>query len=115
MILNIVFIDTNICNEDGTYRIDYTVAKGKKLQIGERVIAYQDDEEWDAQIVYNGNNWGVEILSEARMISNDKRIGHVEGFWEGYFCQLRILSKVLEQVGVKKEIIQEVFNRLYGN
>lgn len=113
--LNIVFIDTNMRNEDGTYYIDNTIAKGKRLQIGERVVAYQDDEEWDAQILCNGNNWGVKILSEARMISNDRKVGHEEGFWEGYYCQLRIFFKILEEVGIKKEIIREVFNRFYGD
>lgn len=113
--MNTVFIDTNICNKDGTYYIDHIVAKGKKLQIGEYVIAYQEDEEWDAQVSYDGNNWGIIILSEARTISSDRRRGHVEGFWEGYYCQLRNFFKVLEQVGIKKEIIQEALNQFYGD
>ena len=41
------------------------------------------------------------------------RLTHKEGFWEGYYCQLRELSKVLEQVGIKKETVEEIFDRYY--
>ena len=69
-----VFIDTNLLNHDGSYYLDLMLASVKRLKVGDIVVAYQDDEEWDAQICFNNNKWGVRLTSEARIISYERKV-----------------------------------------
>ncbi len=112
MLLKLVLFDTNSYNEDGTYWIDDIVIRGKNLKIGERVIVYQDNEEWEAEITFDGENWGVKLLSDAWVVSDDRCKGRHEGFYDGYYCQLRFVDRVLEQLDIKEDVRKEVLRRL---
>ena len=47
----------------------------------EKVIAYQDADSWDAEIVYADHKWGVVLLSDAKEISRERQEGYREGFF----------------------------------
>lgn len=57
---------------------------------GERVVAYQDDDEWDGIVRYDssepeGRQWYIELDgSSYRQISSDKHRGRTEGFRSGF-------------------------------
>ncbi|MCM1119236.1 MAG: hypothetical protein NC543_07745 [bacterium] len=91
-----IFIDTNSVNEDGSFYIDELLVKNMGLIAGERVIAYQDADSWEAQIVLCKDRWGAVLNTESREISPDRQEGHAEGFWRGYYVQSRRLISVLE-------------------
>ena len=107
----IIFFDTNMSNLDGSYHIDEIVIRRKKIKAKDKVIIYQDGEEWDAVVTYSENNWGVKIISEARRVSEDKRNAYTEGFWEGYYCKLANLRKVLGEFHLSQEDIDSIENR----
>ena len=107
-----VFVDTNLVNENGTLCINEIVINSMELHDGEKVIAYQDADSWDAEIVYADHKWGVVLLSDAKEISRERQEGHREGFWEGYYVQSMRLIRVLEDLSFSADVIQNVRNKL---
>lgn len=104
----VVFIDTNWTNYKGFYYVDELVIKSKHLKYGDKVIAYQDDEEWDAEVLVVDDCWGVIIKSEARVISKERQEGHQEGYWEGCYVQRKILLQLLNELQASEELISKV-------
>ena len=47
-----VFIDTNLRTQNNTIQISKFIADNMELQAGERIIAYQEADSWEAEIVY---------------------------------------------------------------
>jgi len=106
-----VFFDTNMPNSDGSYYVDEIIITGKNLEVGDEVIAYQEGEEWEAIITYN-DGWGVKLASSATEISVEKETGYKEGFWEGYYCQLLNLTKVLKQVEISEKDVYFILSKM---
>lgn len=104
----VVFIDSNCTNDDGSYYIEELIVKSKKLKKGDAVIAYQDNEEWDAEISFSNNKWGAILKSEARLISQERYEGHKEGYWEGCYNQRHILLILLENLQAPETLILEI-------
>lgn len=52
-----IFIDTNSIDENGNFYINEIIAKNMKLRNGEKVVAYQDGDSWEAKIVCCENKW----------------------------------------------------------
>ena len=46
------------------------------LQVGEKVIAYQDSDWWEAEIVFENDNWGVVLNSDTYVVSRERQEGH---------------------------------------
>lgn len=107
-----IFIDTNSVNEDGSYYLDEIVIQGLGISVGERVIAYQDEDSWEAEVVMCGEKWGATLVSDSRQISPERQEGHAEGFWQGYYVQGRRLIYVLEQLNYSAKAIDEIKDRL---
>lgn len=110
--MNTIFIDTNSANEDGSYYIDELLIKNMKLSIGEKVIAYQDADAWEAEIVLCGNKWGVVPVSDSREISPERHEGHTEGFWWGYYVQSSRLVCALEKLNYSARAIADIKKEL---
>lgn len=107
-----IFIDTNSVNEDGSYYVDELLIKNMELSVGEKVIAYQDEDSWEAEIVMCGNKWGALFVSDSREISAERQQGHTEGFWSGYYVQSRRLIYVLEHLNYSAQAIDEIKEKL---
>ena len=106
--MKVVFIDTNDINENGTLHITETFIKNMKLNENEEVIAYQDLDSWNAKIVFDGKEWGVALISEAKEISKERYEGQREGFWEGYYLQSARMIQVLEKLNYSTDEIERV-------
>ena len=52
-----IFIDTNLRTQNNTIQISKFIADNMELQVGERVIAYQEADSWEAEIVYENGEW----------------------------------------------------------
>ena len=75
-----LFIDTNLINKNGSIQINDMLVKNLDLQVGEKIIVYQDADSWQAEVVYDKNCWSVMIISEAQAIKEEHKQGHEEGF-----------------------------------
>ena len=107
-----IFIDSNSVNEDGSYYIDELLIKNMRLCVGEKVIAYQDADAWEAEITLCGDKWGAVTVSDGREISPERQEGHAEGFWWGYYVQSKRLVHVLEQLNYSAKAIEEIKEKL---
>lgn len=103
-----VFIDTNILNENGSVQIHEVIARALDLENGETVIAYQEDEFWEANVVKEKNSWGVQLVTEAGTVSSERLEGQKEGFREGLFVQMLRVIKVLQSQGYSDEEIEKI-------
>jgi hypothetical protein len=104
-----VFFDSDVFNGDGNYSVHPIVAESMRLEIGEPVIAIQGEGEWDAKVVNDNGEWGLELLSDARRVNAERRQGHIEGFWEGIYSQLGWLLIALERLDLDEQISRQVY------
>ena len=109
----IVFIDTNMPNQDYSYYIHEIVAIGKSITAGDEIIAYQDGEEWDAIVTFKDGVWGASITSSVREISRNKEIGYIAGFWHGYYSHLVAIKNLLEQTNLSQATKDSIRNKLH--
>ena len=107
-----IFIDTNMINENGSIHVSDILVENLNLQVGEKVIVYQDADSWQAEIVYDKNCWGAMIVSEAHIIEKERQEGQKDGFWAGYCVQSMNLLKVLEQLEYSAADIEIIKHKL---
>lgn len=107
-----VFIDTNNQNDDGTLKVHEFVIHNLNLQNGEKVIAYQEEDYWEAEIVCKNNCWSVKLLSETKEVSKERQLGQEEGFQHGCLVQNMRLLQVLQNLGYSAEEIERVKQKL---
>lgn len=107
-----VFIDTNLRTKNNTILIGNFIADNMELQAGERVIAYQDADSWEAEIVYENGEWGVVLLSDAKEISKERQEGHEEGFWQGYYVQSMQLLTALKELNLPEKDVEAIKGKL---
>lgn len=107
-----IFVDTNSVNENGTLCIHEIIVKNMGLQIGEKVIVYQDSDWWEGEIVFEDNNWGVVLNSDTYEVSKERQEGHTEGFWEGYYIQCARVIRVLENMNYSVTEIEKIKEKL---
>lgn len=101
-----LFADTNAVNEDGSLFVSELIVNNMNLKVGERVIIYQDEDSWDAEIVYSGGKWGVKLISDTKEVSKERQEGHREGFWEGYYAQSINILRVLRNLHYSSDEIE---------
>lgn len=107
-----VFIDTNFIKDNGSIRIHDLIVNNMALQNGEKVIAYQEEDCWEAEIVQEDGYWIVTLLSEAKKVSKERQEGHVEGYREGMYVQgIRVL-RVLQMMNYSSEEIDKIKEHL---
>ena len=107
-----VFIDTNMVNEDGSYFISDIIIRKRKYVVGDIVTAYQDYDAWKARIVNTDGTWGVELLSDAETISDDRYEGHQEGYAFGAYIQNLAMIRILQNLNVPSDLIETVKQKL---
>lgn len=107
-----LFIDTNARAQNSTILVSNIIADNMGLQAGERVIAYQDADSWEAEVVYENREWGVVFLSDAKEISKERQEGHEEGFWNGYYAQSVRLLTALKQLDFPEKDVEAVKEKL---
>jgi len=107
-----ISIDTNLINENGSIHVGDIFVETLDLQLGEKVIVYQDADSWQAEIVYDKNCWGAKIISEAQIIEKERQEGQKDGFWAGYCVQSMNLLRVLEQLEYSVTDIEIIKNKL---
>lgn len=107
-----VFIDTNLRTKNNTILIGNFIADNMELQAGERVIAYQDVDSWEAEIVYENGEWGVVLLSDAKEISKERQEGHEEGFWNGYYVQSMQMLTALKELNLPEKDVEAIKEKL---
>ena len=108
-----VFFDTNSCTEQpGVYPIHPWEIRGRKLSEGDFVTAYMECEEWDGKIVRQGDQWGIELLSEARELSAERYAGQLEGCRQGILMEKLRTLRVLEGLGLPGDLLEEAKRRL---
>ena len=107
-----IFIDTNLTNENGSIHVSDILVKNLDVQIGEKVIVYQNAEAWQAEIVYDKNCWGAMIISEAQIIEKERQEGQRDGFWAGYYVQSMRLLRALEQLEYSATDIERIKDKL---
>ena len=104
-----VFFDTNSPIDDSSEV--YRICPGD-LAEGDLVTAYMENEEWDAQVVRRGEQWGIELLSEAREISGERYEGQQEGYAHGMLVQKQRALRVLEGLDLPDELKEEAMRRM---
>lgn len=109
-----VFIDTNLRTKNNTIQISKFIADNMELQVGERVIAYQDADSWEAELVYENGEWGVVLLSDAKEISKERQEGHEEGFWNGYYVQSMQLLTALKELNLPEKDVEAIKEKLWS-
>ena len=104
-----VFFDTNSPIDDSSevYRISHG-----NLAEGDLVTAYMENEEWDAQVVRRGDQWGIKLLSEAREMSGERYDGQQEGFSHGMLVQKQRTLRVLEGLDLPDWVKEEAMRRM---
>lgn len=107
-----IFIDTNNQNDDGTLKVHELVINNMNLQNGEKVIAYQEEECWEAEIVCKNNCWSVNLLSETKEVSKERQLGQEEGFQQGCLVQSMRLLHALQSLGYSAEEIEKMKQKL---
>jgi len=107
-----VFIETNYVNDNGALKINEFMIANLGLQNGERVLAYQEEEYWEAEIVYEDNVWSVKLLSDAKNLNRERQIGHVEGFQQGCLVQSMRVLQALQSLDYSAEEIEKVKQKL---
>ena len=109
-----VFIDTNLRTQNNTIQISKFIAENMELQVGERVIAYQEADSWEAEIVYENGEWGVVLLSDTKEISKERQEGHEEGFWQGYYVQSMQLLTALKELNLPEKDVEAIKEKLWS-
>lgn len=115
MMKKFVFFDTNSCTEyPGVYPIDEMTVKARKLAEGDLVTAYMlgEHEYWDAKIVRHSEQWRIVLLSKAREISAERYAGQQEGYWDGKAMEKLRTLRVLENMGLPADLMEELKRRL---
>lgn len=107
-----ISIDTNNVNENGTLYVSEVVIKGMKLQAGEKIIVYQENDSWEAEVIFQDDEWGIKLTSDSKEISYERQEGHMEGFWEGYYLQSIRLLRVLNSLNLSNDIIEKIKEKL---
>ena len=107
-----IFIDTNFVNDNGNLKIHEFMVNNMELQNGERVIAYQEEDCWEAEIVHEDKEWSVKLLSDAKEVSKERQTGQEEGFWHGYYVQSMRLLRVLQSLNYSLEEINKIKDKL---
>ena len=107
-----IFVDTNSVNENGTLRIHEIIVKNMGLQVGEKVIAYQDSDWWEAEIVFENDNWGVVLNSDTYVVSRERQEGHDEGYWHGYYMQCARGILLWEKLNYSETEIEKIKAKL---
>ena len=107
-----IFIDTNFVNNNGTIKISEFLINNLDLKHGECVLAYQEEEFWEAEIIYEDNAWSVRLLSEAKNVSEERRRGQKEGFQYGCLMQSMRLFQTLQCLDYSAEEIEKVKQKL---
>ena len=109
-----IFIDTNLRTQNNTIQISKFIADNMELQVGERVIAYQEADSWEAEIVYENGEWGVVLLSDTKEISKERQEGHEEGFWNGYYVQSMQLLTALKELNLPEKDVEAIKEKLWS-
>lgn len=107
-----IFIDTNMRTQNNTILISKYIADNMELQVGERVIAYQDADSWEAEIVCENGEWGVVLLSEAKEISKERREGQEDGCWQGYYVQSMRMLTALKELNFPEKDVEAIKGKL---
>lgn len=107
-----IFIDVNVRTLDNTISISTFIVDNMELQAGERVIAYQDADVWDAEIVCKDGEWGVVLLSESKEISKERQEGQEEGFWNGYYLQGMRMLRALKELNIPENDVVAIKEKL---
>lgn len=55
---------------------------------------------------------GAVLTSDTKEISEERQIGHREGFWQGYYLQSIRLIRVLEDLNYSTDDIKKVREKL---
>lgn len=79
-----------------------------ELKDGERVIAYHDEDSWDAEIFLSRGKWSVRIISDTKEVSKERQEGHREGFWEGFYVQSMNMLRVLKNLNYSSNEIEKI-------
>lgn len=106
--LKSIFIDTNFVNDNGSIKVHDMVIKNMELQHGEKVIAYQEGEYWEGEIVYADNCWSVELLSDTKEISKERQEGQKEGYLEGIYIQSMRFFQAMRMLNYSEEEIEKI-------
>ena len=109
-----IFIDTNLRTQNNTIQISKFIADNMELQVGERVIAYQEADSWEAEIVYENGEWGVVLLSDTKEISKERQEGHEEEFWNGYYVQSMQLLTALKELNLPEKDVEAIKEKLWS-
>ena len=110
-----VFFDTNshyFEADNEIYEIHQSAVMAGKLAEGDLVTAYMEGEQWDARIVRHGKQWGIVLLSEARTLSLERFEGQKEGYWEGIRIEKLRALRVLKDLGLPEDLLEEAKRRL---
>lgn len=108
----VINIDTNSVNNNGSIFVHEIIAQYMKLKNGETVIAYQESDEWDAEVLFENGQCGIILKSDARPVSLERQRGHSEGFMSGRYIQTAIIFNILEEMDVDLKLKIEIKKRL---
>lgn len=113
--MSYVFIDTNMKNGDGSYYVHNSDIIRKQLKAGDTVVAYQETDMWQAEVVRSGKGYGVILKSEASEISSERFEGHREGFNEGVLYSNIVFINLLKSLHADPCLIEEVKKLIFND
>ena len=113
----IIMVDSNSVNNYGQYRLRNNDAEYFELKDGTEIIAYDDEDVWEATVHYNPSadyyeQWGIELGEIIQILNKEERKWTWAGYYNGistgkWFKEVEIAEKLMD-FGMEISDIQKI-------
>lgn len=113
----IIKVDSNSVNSYGQYRLSNHGAEYFGLKDGMEIIAYDDEDVWEAKVCYNPDaeyyeQWGIELGETIQILNKEERKWTWAGYYNGestgkWFKEVEVAEKLMD-FGMEISDIQKI-------
>lgn len=113
----IIMVDSNSVNNYGQYRLRNHDAEYFGLKDGMEIIAYDDEDVWEATVHYNPEaeyyeQWGIELGETIQILNKEERKWAWAGYYNGistgkWFKEVEVAEKLMDS-GMEIADIQKI-------
>lgn len=113
----IIMVDSNSVNNYGQYRLRNHDAEYFELKDGTEIIAYDDEDVWEATVHYNPSadyyeQWGIELGETIQILNKEERKWAWAGYYNGistgkWFKEVEVAEKLMD-FGMEIADIQKI-------
>ncbi|MCM1508923.1 MAG: hypothetical protein NC177_17585 [Ruminococcus flavefaciens] len=115
----IIMVDTNSINSYGQYKLQNHNAEYFRLKDGMEIIAYDDEDVWEAKVCYNPSaeyyeKWGIELGETIQILTEEERKWQWAGYANGksngqWFKEVEVAEKLIDY-GMEIDDIQKILS-----